>query len=133
MSRIVYAHGTYGSFANHTIHGQTFIFVFTADDVSASDLVSECHLAGRRLQQIMFGQWSSRRMTVLPARVAVQDLTLFAKHSGVGGRFTFAQLTLGHNVPELTITVDDVAHGGVLGQVVGAVVVEVDDLLAGRT
>lgn len=80
----------------------------------------------------MFGQRASGRMAVLAARVAVQHLALFAQDRGVGGRLAHAQLALGNYVPQLAVPVDNVPHGPVLGQVVGAVVVEVDRLAARR-
>lgn len=133
MPRIVHAYGTHRRLADHAIHRQTLLFVFTADDIPVSDFVSQCHLADRGLEQIVFGQRASGRMAVLAARVAVQHLALFAQDRGVGGRLAHAQLALGNDVPELAVPVDYVPHGPVLGQVVGAVVVEVDGLAARRT
>jgi len=107
--------------------------VFVADDVPASDLVPERHLANGRLQQVVLGQRASGRMTVVAARVAVQHLALLAQHGSIGGRFALAQLTLGHNVPELAVTVDDVSHRPVLWQIVRAIVIKVHGLPASRT
>lgn len=132
MPRVVHANSAHRCLANHTIHGQTLFFVFGADNVSVPDLISQGHLADRWLQQIVFGQRASGRMAVLAARVTVQDLALFAQHRSVRGRVAFAQLALGNDVPEFAVPVHNVPHRPVLGQVVRAVVVEVDGLLAGR-
>lgn len=81
----------------------------------------------------MFGQRAPGRMTVLAARIAVHDLALFTEDRSVGGRFAYAQLALGHDISELAVPINDVAHGPVFRQVVRAVVIKVHGLLAGRT
>lgn len=133
MSRVVHAHRTHWSLADHAVHGQALVFVFAAHQVPVPDLVTQGRLARHGLQQTVLGQRAPGRMAVLAARVTVQDLALFAQHRGVRGRLAHAQLALGHDVPQLAVPVDDVPHGTVLGQVVRAVVVEVDGLAARRT
>lgn len=133
MPRFMHTYGTHWCLADHTVHGQALFFVFVADDVPVSDLVPERHLASGRFQQVVLGQRAPGRMTVVTARVTVQHFALLAQHGSICGWFAFAKLTLGHNVPELAVTVNDVSHRPVLWQVVRAIVVEVHGLPAGRT
>lgn len=134
VSRVVHADGAHRNLTHHAVHGQTLFLVFATHHVSeVPSLVPQGRLAHRRLQQVVLGQRTAGRMAALAALVTIQHLALFAQHRGVGSRLAHAQLALRHNLPELTVPVDDVPHGPVLRQVVGAVLVEVHGLLAGRT
>lgn len=39
MPRVVHAYGAHRRLADHAIHRQTLLFVFTADDIPVSDLI----------------------------------------------------------------------------------------------
>lgn len=121
--------------AHQTVHDEVVVGVFG----TGSARVAPSHLRPRsgpppppRSGEGVFGERAPRRMTGVPARVAVGDLALFAGDGRVPRRHRLAQLTLEGEVPRRTVPLHHGLHHPVLGQVVGARLVEIDRLTADR-
>lgn len=130
VPRIHQTNSTNTNLANQTEHVQRLLAVFrTLAILSLGDAGGTAF----RFGQHVLGQRSSGRVAGLAAGLTVQHLTLFTHHGRLVGRLVLAHLTLEGEITQLAVAVDDVLHHPVLGQVVGAVFVEVHHLAANGT
>lgn len=98
VTGIMKTEGTDGHFADHAVHAERLVLVLHALEILGLAAGAETGTSGLRLQESVLCQGSTRRVTVVAARVTVEHLALLAQHRGVLARLVGTQLTLEREV-----------------------------------
>lgn len=128
---------TGGHLAQHAVEAERFFGVLGAARRSVERRRRPRRAAlgwAAHVHQRVLGEGAARRVATLAARVAVPNVALFTLDRGLARRLLGAQLAR-HALRELelqtlrvAVLLHDVVHRPVLGQVVGAILIEVHHL-----